>query len=43
MFDLAADAVALLLEQPDLAFDLALDKSFPEFQEAKLPPNSSFE
>jgi hypothetical protein len=42
LLDLAANAVALLLEQPNLAFDLALNQSFSDFQEAKLPPNLSF-
>jgi hypothetical protein len=41
LFDLTADAVTLLLEQPNLAFDLALEESFPDFKEAKLPPNFS--
>jgi hypothetical protein len=43
LLDLSANAVAFLLEQPDLAFDLALNESFSDFQEAKLPPNFSFE
>jgi len=33
-FDLLADTVALLLEQPDLALDLALDEGLPELEEA---------
>src|SRR6202044_1686177 len=41
--DLFADAVALLLEQPELAPDLAFDDSFPDFQETKLPPDLLFE
>jgi hypothetical protein len=43
LLDLAAKAVALLLEQPNLAFDPALDECFSDFQEAKLPPNFSLE
>jgi hypothetical protein len=42
LLDLAAKPVAFLLEQPNLAFDLALNESFSDFQEAKLPPNFSF-
>jgi len=36
-FDLLADAIAFLLEQPDLALDLALDDGLPELEEANLP------
>ena len=36
-FDLLADAVALLLEPPDLALDLAFDDGFPELEEANVP------
>jgi hypothetical protein len=43
LLDLAAKPIALLLEQPDLLLDLALNKGFSEFEEAKLPPNFSLE
>jgi hypothetical protein len=41
--DLLADAVALLLEQADLAINLALDDVLPDFQKAKLAPDLLFE
>src|SRR4029077_14005714 len=41
-FDLLADAIALLLEQPNLALDLALDDGLPELEEANLPSDLFF-
>jgi steroid 5-alpha reductase family enzyme len=32
-----------LLEQPNLALDLALDNSFSDFKEAQLPPDFTLE
>jgi hypothetical protein len=41
-FDFLAEAVAPLLEKPDLLFDLTLDKRLSELKQAKLPPDLLF-
>jgi len=41
-FDLLAETIALLLEPPNLALDLALDHCLPELQEANVPSDLSF-
>src|SRR5207248_2388272 len=42
LFDLLADAVALLFEHADLAFDLALDDSLSDLQKPELAFDPSF-